>query len=46
MGADDDTDCVEHVWVLAELRLSVDAGAEQGKVCARCETPAYVPDSR
>lgn len=35
MGVDDDADCVEHVWELGELNLTLD-GADQGLVCTRC----------
>lgn len=44
MGRDDDGDCVEHVWVLKGLHLSLERGAEQEKVCERCGAPAYVTD--
>lgn len=44
MGADDDADCVEHVWVLAGLHLSIERGAEQTKRCERCGAVTYEPD--
>jgi hypothetical protein len=40
MGADDDADCVEHIWVLDELHLSLD-GAAQGLVCTRCAAVTF-----
>lgn len=42
MGADDDADCVEHVWELTEIglhRRALDMGFE----CGRCGTPRYEP---
>lgn len=40
MGADDDADCVEHVWVLAELHLTlIHTGAAQN--CSRCGAIRY-----
>lgn len=36
MGADDDTDCVEHVWRLRGVVL--DRGAELEYECTRCNT--------
>lgn len=40
---DDDTDCVEHVWGLEELNLTLD-GAEMVSVCVRCGAPSYQPN--
>lgn len=37
VGADDDGDCVEHIWELDELHLTLD-GADQWLVCTRCGT--------
>lgn len=42
MGADDDGDCVEHVWQLKEIHLTA-TGADQVQVCARCGAPRYQP---
>jgi hypothetical protein len=42
MGVDDDADCVEHVWELAEVNLSA-AGADRASICSRCGTPRYEP---
>ncbi|MCZ4497909.1 MAG: hypothetical protein JWQ74_462 [Marmoricola sp.] len=44
MGLDDDEDCVEHVWALTELDLSVERGAQQAKHCVRCPAVLFVPD--
>lgn len=44
MGDDDDADCLEHVWQLTHLHLSLARGAEQGKVCTRCGAVTYEPD--
>jgi hypothetical protein len=43
VGADDDTDCVEHVYDLEQVHLAA-GGADVVKVCTRCGTPAYVAD--
>lgn len=40
MGADDDTDCVEHLWGLSELVLTMN-GAEMISTCLRCEAISY-----
>lgn len=45
MTADDDADCVEHEWGVAQLHLSVERGTEQVKRCTRCPAVAYVPDT-
>lgn len=37
---DDDADCVEHVWGLAEVSLGVGTGALT-KRCLRCAAVAY-----
>lgn len=42
MSADDDLDCVEHVWGLTEAILT-SRGAEKVKSCDRCEAIAYEP---
>lgn len=40
MTADDDADCVEHVWAMSQLHLTVgQSGA--GYVCTRCGAPSY-----
>lgn len=39
---DDDADCVEHVWDLAEVDLSLD-GAEMASRCVRCGAVSYEP---
>lgn len=42
MSLDDDADCVEHVWGLAELVLSL-KGAETVSTCVRCGAVSYAP---
>jgi hypothetical protein len=42
MGADDDADCVEHIWVLGEVSVS-GRGADTASTCARCGVPRYEP---
>ncbi|GAB2762497.1 hypothetical protein [Nocardioides pakistanensis] len=42
MGMDDDADCVEHVWGLAELHLTL-RGAEMVSTCERCGAVSYEP---
>lgn len=44
MGSDDDSDCLEHLWVLDGLHLSMGRGAERTEHCARCPAVRYVPD--
>jgi hypothetical protein len=44
MGADDDGDCVEHVWQLDELHLSIARGAELTESCVRCPAVRYRTD--
>lgn len=39
---DDDADCVEHVWVLGELRPTM-RGMERGEECARCGAVLFRP---
>lgn len=39
---DDDADCVEHVFVLVELRPS-SRGMDRVEVCERCDAPAVTP---
>ncbi len=36
MGADDDADCIEHVWVLQGVTFALD-GATMDYACSRCE---------
>jgi uncharacterized protein YcbX len=43
VGADDDADCVEHVYDLDEIHLG-GAGADVVKSCTRCGAPTYVAD--
>ena len=40
MGADDDADCVEHVWELRQLHLTLDH-AGQAYECSRCGAVRY-----
>lgn len=40
MGADDDATCVEHVWELDEVNLSL-RGAETAWRCTRCQAVSY-----
>lgn len=40
MGDDDDQDCVEHVWVLDELHLTLDHSGV-GERCQRCGAWRY-----
>ena len=40
---DDDADCVEHVFELVELHLTV-GGTQETRVCTRCGAPAVVTD--
>lgn len=42
MGADDDADCVEHVWGLVEVMLT-SRGAEMASTCDRCGAVSYEP---
>lgn len=35
VGLDDDADCVEHEWLLGELRPT-GRGMERGEQCVRC----------
>lgn len=42
MGADDDADCVEHVWVLAEIGES-HGQLDMASVCQRCGAVDYEP---
>ena len=42
MGADDDADCVEHVWRLTEVTLATD-GSHTAYVCVRCAATTVVP---
>lgn len=42
MSADDDGDCVEHVWVLDEAYFTL-KGAEQVYRCTRCAAVRYQP---
>lgn len=42
MGLDDDTDCVEHDWVLTEANLT-SKGADAAEVCGRCGAVRYRP---
>lgn len=42
MGADDDADCVEHVWELRELGLRR-RRMDVTSVCARCGAVRYEP---
>jgi hypothetical protein len=44
LSADDDADCVEHVWGLSGLHLSLERGAEQEEACDRCGALRYVTD--
>ena len=44
MGADDDRGCVEHVWVLVGLHLSLLRGVEMEEVCRRCGALHYATD--
>lgn len=37
---DDDADCVEHVWVLAEIG-ETRGRLDMGSVCQRCGTLSY-----
>lgn len=43
MGADDDADCVEHLWQLAGIALVSGHGAPTEYVCARprCDAVLY-----
>lgn len=43
MGADDDGNCVEHVYDLAQVHLMA-GGVDVVKTCTRCGAPAYVVD--
>lgn len=40
VGADDDADCVEHVYGLVQLHPT-SAGMQRVKVCGRCGAIAY-----
>ncbi|WP_435744923.1 hypothetical protein [Nocardioides sp. SYSU DS0663] len=42
MGADNDADCVEHVWVLTEIGMNGRA-LDTTSECGRCGTPRYEP---
>lgn len=42
MSADDDADCVEHVWELTDVVIGR-RGADQASVCLRCGAPRYEP---
>ncbi|WP_165764007.1 hypothetical protein [Nocardioides sp. PD653] len=42
MGADDDVDCVGHLFDLREVVVT-GRGADQVRVCVRCGAPAYEP---
>ena len=44
MSLDDDADCVEHLWVPTELRLSVKYGGDMVERCERCDAVRYVAD--
>jgi hypothetical protein len=44
VGVDDDADCVEHVWELQGIHLSLVRGVEQEEACVRCGTARYVTD--
>jgi hypothetical protein len=41
---DDDADCVEHVWVLTELHLSIRHGGDMAERCERCDAIRYAQD--
>jgi hypothetical protein len=41
MGADDDRDCVEHLWVLQGVTLTM-AGAQADYECSRCGAVSVV----
>lgn len=43
MAADDDSECVEHVWEMAEFRLSW-SGAAVAETCGRCGAVSYEPE--
>lgn len=45
VGSDDDADCVEHVWVLDGVHLSMQRGTEKTEHCTRCPAVRYVPDT-
>ena len=40
---DDDADCVEHVWAIAGIRLSLGEAATDQR-CTRCGAVAYDSD--
>lgn len=42
VGLDDDAECVDHVWQLEELHLTLD-GAAMASTCARCGAVSYEP---
>ena len=42
MGQDDDADCVEHVWQLTEVTLSM-PGASMTSTCVRCGAERVEP---
>ena len=42
VGKDDDADCAEHVWGLAEAHLTL-RGADMVSTCERCGAVRYEP---
>ncbi len=42
MGADDDADCFEHIWVLEEVIIG-SRSAEMVSTCRRCGAISYEP---
>ena len=40
MSADDDSDCIEHVWVLSEVVCTF-RGTEEVHTCRRCGALRY-----